>query len=220
VFGEPLERDPALARTLGLESEGKPCPVIGFIGSFYDYEGLDVLIDAMPALTARHPDVRLLLVGGGPMEDALRKQAEASPAANAIRFIGRVPHHKVDRYYALCDIMAYPRKHSRLTELGTPLKQLEAMAQGKLVAASNVGGHRELIADGVTGTLFLPDEAGSCADALADLLDHRGRWEGYRRAGREHVETRHDWAANAARYQDVYQMLSRIHIRKGLGAAA
>ncbi|MEJ2410552.1 MAG: glycosyltransferase, exosortase A system-associated [Novosphingobium sp.] len=208
VFGEPLERDPALARTLGLESEGKPCPVIGFIGSFYDYEGLDVLIDAMPALTARHPDVRL------------RKQAEASPAANAIRFIGRVPHHKVDRYYALCDIMAYPRKHSRLTDLVTPLKPLEAMAQGKLVAASNVGGHRELIADGVTGTLFLPDEAGSCADALADLLDHRGRWEGYRRAGREHVETRHDWAANAARYQDVYQMLSRIHIRKGLGAAA
>jgi hypothetical protein len=52
--------------------------------------------------------------------------------------------------------MAYPRKKSRLTDLVTPLKPLEAMAQGKLVAASDVGGHRELMTDGVTGTLFPP----------------------------------------------------------------
>ncbi|WP_067732287.1 TIGR04063 family PEP-CTERM/XrtA system glycosyltransferase [Novosphingobium naphthalenivorans] len=220
LFGQPLERDPALARELGFEAEGKPCPVIGFIGSFYDYEGLDVLIDAMPALIARQPDARLLLVGGGPMETALRAQAEASPAADAIRFVGRVPHHEVDRYYALCDIMAYPRKRSRLTDLVTPLKPLEAMAQGKLVAASNVGGHRELITDGVTGILFPPDDAAGCADALAGLLDQREEWDRYRRAGRDHVETRHDWAVNAGRYQDVYQMLSRIRLRKRLGAAA
>jgi glycogen(starch) synthase len=65
-----------------------------------------------------------------------------------------VPHHEVDLYYGLIDILAYPRKAMRLTELVTPLKPLEAMAQGKLVVASNVGGHRELIEDGVTGTLF------------------------------------------------------------------
>ena len=65
-----------------------------------------------------------------------------------------MPHHEVDRYYGLIDILAYPRKAMRLTELVTPLKPLEAMAQRKLVVASNVGGHRELIEDGVTGTLF------------------------------------------------------------------
>ncbi|SFF91058.1 PEP-CTERM/exosortase A-associated glycosyltransferase, Daro_2409 family [Novosphingobium sp. CF614] len=213
LLGQPLDRDPALARELGFEAEGRPCPVIGFIGSFYDYEGLDVLIEAMPALVARQPDARLLLVGGGPMEASLRAQAEASPAAGAIRFIGRVPHHEVDRYYAQCDVMAYPRKHSRLTDLVTPLKPLEAMAQGKLVAASDVGGHRELIADGVTGTLFAPDDPAACAAALARLLEQRGLWDSYRRAGRDHVESRHDWAANARRYQDVYQMLSRMAVQ-------
>src|SRR3990170_4460484 len=85
-------------------------PVIGFIGSFYDYEGLDDLIEAMPLLLAERPDARLLLVGGGPVEDALRRQAMTSPAAKAIRFVGRVPHSEVKRYYSLCDVMVYPRK--------------------------------------------------------------------------------------------------------------
>ena len=220
LFGQPPERDAALAHELGFEVDGRPCPVIGFIGSFYDYEGLDDLIEAMPMLIARQPDARLLLVGGGPMEAALRAQAQGSPVTNAIRFIGRVPHHEVDRYYALCDVMAYPRKHSRLTDLVTPLKPLEAMAQGKLVAASDVGGHRELIADGVTGTLFAPDDPAACATALAGLLERRELWDRYRQAGRAHVESRHDWAVNARRYQVVYQMLSRMAARKGLGVAA
>ena len=201
LFGKAAQPDPALAETLGLGCG----PVIGFIGSFYDYEGLDDLIAAMPALIAAVPDARLLLVGGGPMADALEAQARASTARDAIRFVGRVPHSEVERYYALVDVMAYPRKKSRLTDLVTPLKPLEAMAQGKLVAASDVGGHRELITDGVTGTLFTPDDPAACAAALAALLGDRSGWEARRTAGRDHVASSHDWARNVYRYQDVYQ---------------
>ncbi|MEV9438636.1 glycosyltransferase, partial [Klebsiella pneumoniae] len=92
------------------------------------------------------------------MEDALRAQAAASPVAAQIHFIGRVPHTEVDRYYSLIDVLAYPRKRMRLTDLVTPLKPLEAMAQRRLVAASDVGGHRELIRHNDTGTLFPPDD--------------------------------------------------------------
>ncbi|WP_343609493.1 TIGR04063 family PEP-CTERM/XrtA system glycosyltransferase [Novosphingobium sp.] len=203
LFGDPPARDENFARDLGLGSG----PVIGFIGSFYDYEGLDDLIDAMPVLIGHHPDARLLMVGGGPRAEALRAQAEASPAAPAIRFVGRVPHQEVERYYALCDIMAYPRKKSRLTDLVTPLKPLEAMAQGKLVAASDVGGHRELIADGETGTLFPPDDPKACGEALAGLLSDRSNWDHRRVAGRNHVAQRHDWHHNVSRYLGVYQLL-------------
>ncbi len=203
MFGDPPPRDPAFARQLSL-GEG---PVIGFIGSFYDYEGIDDLIAAMPALIRRHPGARLLLVGGGPCDLALKRQALCSSAAMAIHFIGRVPHSEVERYYALCDIMAYPRKRSRLTDLVTPLKPLEAMAQGKLVAASDVGGHRELIDDGVTGTLFAPDDPVACAEALASLLDARPTWDERRATARNYVESQHDWAVNVQRYQDVYQEL-------------
>ncbi len=203
LFGTPLPRDPALAAELAL-GDG---PVIGFIGSFYPYEGVDDLIAAMPALIVRHPEARLLLVGGGPAEDELRAAAAASSAAPAIRFVGRVPHREVERYYALTEIMAYPRKGSRLTGLVTPLKPLEAMAQVKIVAASSVGGHRELIADGTTGVLFPPDNTAACAAALGDLLDNRADWPAMRAAARAAVERDYDWARNVQRYRLVYQAL-------------
>jgi len=212
LFGDPGPRDDALAQRLGIGALAGPGstgfgPVIGFIGSFYDYEGLDDLIAAMPRLRTHQPGAKLLLVGGGPMDATLRQQAAASPPADAIIFTGRVPHDAVDSYYSLIDILAYPRKQSRLTDLVTPLKPLEAMAQGRIVAASDVGGHKELISDGVTGTLFAADDPAAIADALADLADNRADWDQMRARALAHVQTHHDWARNIRRYQSVYQHL-------------
>ena len=203
MFGAPVPRDAVLAEALAL-GDG---PVLGFIGSFYDYEGLDILIAAMPLLAARIPGIRLLMVGGGPMEAALRQQAKASPAKDAIRFVGRVPHAEVERYYSLVDLLVYPRKAMRLTELVTPLKPLEAMAQDRLVAASNIGGHRELIEDGVTGTLFAPDDPAALAQSVADLLSNPSIWEERRRVARAFVEKERNWASNIRRYEPVYEKL-------------
>jgi glycogen(starch) synthase len=202
LFGQLPARDAALARELGLEDE-----VVGFIGSFYDYEGLDDLIAAMPALVAARPRAQLLMVGGGPMEAALRAQAAASPVAGRIRFVGRVPHREVERYYGLVDVLAYPRKHMRLTDLVTPLKPLEAMAQGRLVAASDVGGHRELIRDGDTGTLFAADDPPAIARALAGLFADRSGWDARRARARAFVEEERNWSSNISRYEPVYQRL-------------
>jgi len=142
------------------------------------------------------------------MEAALKAQAAASPVAQRIRFVGRVPHDEVERYYALIDILAYPRKAMRLTELVTPLKPLEAMAQRKLVAASNVGGHRELIDDGVTGTLFPAGDPAALAAALADLFERRGEWDKRRDTARAFVERERNWSSNISRYAPVYQRLT------------
>ena len=216
LFGETLARDDALASELGI-GEG---PVLGFIGSFYDYEGLDDLVAAMPRLLERVPDARLLLIGGGPMEAAIRAQAAALPCAQAIVMPGRVPHDEVRRFYSLCDVMVYPRKAMRLTETVTPLKPLEAMAQRKLVAASAVGGHRELLTHGKTGTLFAPDSPEEMADALANLLETRDGWEIIRATALAHVRDAHDWATNARCYQDVYQLLLAGRTSRTVSAAA
>ncbi len=217
LFGDPPARNNALACELGI-ADG--APVIGYIGSFYDYEGLEDLIAAMPMLRQRHADARLLLIGGGEVEMQLRVAAAALSEANreAVIFTGRVPHAEVERYYSLIDILAYPRKASRLTDLVTPLKPLEAMAQRRLVAASDVGGHRELITHGVTGTLFAPDDPASCAQSLADLLDERDGWDAMREAGVAHVRDRHDWSKNAGRYLSVYQgLLAKFKRHDGAG---
>ena len=203
LFGAPPPHDAALARRLGLDGGD----VIGFIGSFYDYEGLDDLIAAMPALVATRPHARLVLVGGGPCEAALRAQAAASPVAAHIHFAGRVPHAEVERYYSVIDVLVYPRKKMRLTDLVTPLKPLEAMAQRRLVAASDVGGHRELIDDGMTGTLFSPGDAAAMATALAELFADRSGWDARRARARHFVETERNWANNVGCYAPVYQKL-------------
>jgi glycogen(starch) synthase len=203
LFGTPPAPDPALAAELGLTD----AEVVGFIGSFYDYEGIDDLIAAMPALVADRPKAKLLLVGGGPMEAALKAQAKASPVADRIVFVGRVPHERVEDYYALTDILAYPRKKMRLTDLVTPLKPLEAMAQRRLVAASDVGGHRELIEHDVTGTLFAPGDPAALAAAVGKLFADRASWDARRNRARAFVEAERNWSSNIARYEPVYQKL-------------
>jgi PEP-CTERM/exosortase A-associated glycosyltransferase len=202
LFGSPTPRDEGLATELGLTGKN----VIGYIGSFYDYEGIDDLVAAMPLMAS---GAHLLLVGGGPMEDALRRQAGASLAKDRIHFVGRVPHKEVERYYSLIDVLAYPRKAMRLTELVTPLKPLEAMAQEKLVAASSVGGHRELIEDGVTGTLFAPDNPAAIAASLDQLFADRAVWDVRRRDAKAFVAEKRNWQRNIVRYDPVYHLLLR-----------
>lgn len=198
--GQP---DIALKAKLGLAD----ATVIGFIGSFYAYEGLDLLLDALPQILATMPGVRVLLVGGGPQDAALKAQAQRLGLTDKVVFTGRVPHTEVHRYYDLVDVLAYPRHTMRLTELVTPLKPLEAMAQGRLLVASDVGGHKELIRDGETGMLFKAGSAVALSEAVLDLLSHRERWAEIRRTGRVFVETARNWKASVARYQNVYAAL-------------
>lgn len=192
--------DQQLAAELGLDGK----LILGFIGSFYAYEGLLVLLQALPLMLAKNPNIRVLLVGGGQQEATLRALAQELNIADKIVFTGRVPHDQVQRYYNLVDVLVYPRLRMRLTELVTPLKPLEAMAQGRLLAASNVGGHHELIEDGKTGTLFEADDAQALADKVLDLLNAPERWPEIRRDARAFVENERNWRVSVARYQQVY----------------
>lgn len=196
--------DAALRQQLGLTGHR----VIGFIGSFYAYEGLDLLIQAFPAILKTAPDARLLLVGGGPQNDNLKHLAAGLGIQDKIIFTGRVPHDQVQRYYDLVDILAYPRHSMRLTELVTPLKPLEAMAQGRLLVASDVGGHKELIQDGKTGILFKAEDPQALAGAVLRLLAEESRWPELRAAARQFVETERNWPKSVSNYVAIYNRLA------------
>lgn len=190
---------------------------LGFAGSFYAYEGLDVLLRAMPLVLREVPQGHLLLLGGGPQEAHLQALAADLGIENVVHFIGRVPHSEVNRYYSAMDVMVYPRISRRLTELVTPLKPLEAMAMGKLVVASDVGGHRELIRDGHNGHLFPAGSAEAVARCLIKLLKTPESWDEVITNGREFVERERTWSASVARYRDVYTAVLDSH-RRGEGS--
>jgi PEP-CTERM/exosortase A-associated glycosyltransferase len=193
-----------LRTKLGLDGK----TVIGFAGSFYGYEGLDLLIEAAAILAPSRPALRVLLVGGGPQEEALKRLSAERGIADRVIFTGRVPHGEVQAYYDLIDVLAYPRHRTRLTETVTPLKPLEAMAQGRLFVASDVGGHRELVRDGETGFLFPAGDARALAAAIASVLDRSDGWPQVRAQARRFVENERTWTRSVAHYADVYQRLT------------
>lgn len=195
--------DPALQEKWGLKGR----TVIGFIGSFYAYEGLDLLVAALPDVIKAHPNACLLLVGGGPQEAALKAQVQSLGLTQHVIFTGRVPHAEVNRYYDLIDMLAYPRHSMRLTELVTPLKPLEAMAQGHLFVASDVGGHKELIEHGKNGWLFKADDRAALSQAIVDMLAHPERWPLMKANGREFVESVRNWRSSVANYQAPYESI-------------
>ncbi len=203
-FGATAPPDGLLAHSLGLTGH----LVLGFIGSFYAYEGLALLIRALPRMLAVVPSLQLLLVGGGPQEDELKALAVELRVERRVKFAGRVPHDKVDDYYRLVDILVYPRLPMRLTELVTPLKPLEAMAQGRLIVASDVGGHRELIEHGKTGMLFQAGDANALADQVIGLVRQVQTWPSLRAQARAYVERERNWRGSVARYRDIYQRLA------------
>lgn len=200
-FGLPRDRE--LAEQLGIGER----PVLGFIGSFYAYEGLVDLVKSLPGVVARLPELRVLLVGGGPCHAEVAALVRELGLGENVILTGRVPHAEVDRYYTLVDVFCYPRRPMRLTELVTPLKPLEAMAQGRLVLASDVGGHRELIRHGETGWLFRAGEPAALTDGILAMFEARDRWPALREAGRRFVETERNWPLSVARYAPVYERL-------------
>ena len=200
-FRAGAEPDAALRKRLGLDG----ATVIGFAGSFYGYEGLDLLIEAAALLVPRLPELRLLLVGGGFEEQALKSLAAERGIADRVIFVGRVPHGEVQRYYDLIDVLAYPRHRMRLTDMVTPLKPLEAMAQGRMFVASDVGGHRELVRDGETGFLFPAGDASALARAIEAVLARRAEWPRLSAQARRFVEAERTWTRSVGRYARVYQ---------------
>ena len=201
AFKFGVDADPELRRTLGLEGK----TVLGFAGSFYGYEGLDLLLEAARRMRPRHPELRVLLVGGGPQEARLKQQVVDAGLQDCVVFTGRVPHAQVQRYYELIDVLAYPRLPIRLTELVTPLKPLEAMAQGRMFVASDVGGHRELIRHGETGFLFKAGDAAALEQAIESVLSQREHWPRIKAQARRFVEVERTWVASVARYKGVYE---------------
>ena len=137
----------------------------------------------------------------------MKAQSERLGLTDKVVFTGRVPHEQVQSYYDLVDVLAYPRHSMRLTELVTPLKPLEAMAQGRVLVASDVGGHKELIRDGQNGILFKAGSADGLARAVVGLLDAPERWPAMRAAGRSFVETERNWRRSVSNYASVYEAL-------------
>lgn len=197
----PCPRDAQLAEELHLGQE----PVLGFIGTLYRYEGIVWLISAVIELRRRGAPCQLLIAGHGEELTEIVAAVKKAGASEYIRVLGAIPHELVVRFYSLIDVMVYPRHSVRLTELVTPLKPLEALALGKAVLASNVGGIRELVEGEQTALLFQPDDIEDFCRQARRLLQQESLRRHLGEQARQMILREKDWKILARRYDAVYE---------------
>lgn len=206
----PRPRDQDLAAKLGAAST----PTLGFIGTFFPWEGVAWLVRASAALRQRGQEFKLLIVGDGAEAPDVRRAIQETASAEYVSFLGRVPHEQVERYYSVMDVLVYPRQRLRITELVTPLKPLEAMALGKAVMGSDVGGIKELIDDDETGLLFRAGNVEHFCNQAARLLRDFGFRQKLGDAARKKICAERDWKSLVRRYEDAYSYAIRAARRR------
>ncbi|MBP7507596.1 MAG: glycosyltransferase, exosortase A system-associated [Prolixibacteraceae bacterium] len=199
----PHDKDMKLLKELNLENKF----LIGFIGSFFKFEGLTKLIKALPFLIEHSNNVRLLLVGKGEDEENLKSLVAQMRLNDKVVFTGQVPHNQILSYYSIIDILVYPRESSKLTEGVTPLKPLEAMAMKKAIIGSDVGGIKELVTDQETGLLFKNDSVDDLVKKVCELIDDSKKSIRLGQTARQFVLGEKNWETIINRDIELYKVL-------------
>ncbi|MGE5097699.1 MAG: glycosyltransferase [Betaproteobacteria bacterium] len=182
----PRPRDPALAARYGLDPARHT--VFGIVARLSEEKGHCYLVEAFAHVRERLPESRLLVVGDGPLLEAVKAQVRAAALDDAVVFTGM--QRNVPDHLALLDVFVLSS-----TRESFPLAAREAMAAGKAVIAPRIGGCPEVVEDGVTGRLFEARDVTQLAACMLDLAEKRTH-EAFGRAARDRVErlfSRRSW---------------------------
>jgi phosphatidylinositol alpha-1,6-mannosyltransferase len=193
----------AVRRRYGLGA----APVVVCVSRLVARKGQDVLVAGWPRVLARHPDARLLLVGGGPAEATLRRAVAARGVQDSVTFTGPVDPVELPGHYAAGDVFAMPCRTRRagLDVEGLGMVFLEAAACARPVVAGTSGGAPEAVREGITGHVVDPRSPGAVADAIAGLLADPARARAMGAEGRAWVEQRWSWTTIATTFGELLE---------------
>ncbi|WP_271399349.1 glycosyltransferase family 4 protein [Salinicoccus roseus] len=184
----PVQRDEALVQKYNLEDK----IVVGFLGSITDYEGLNLMLEAVHSINAdrRHKrEFVCMIVGKGPARDDVINKARSLDMMDQAIFPGKIPREEVQNYYSIMDITPFPRKNEPLCQLVTPLKPYEAMAMGRRVIVSDVAALNEMVSDGVNGRVFKAEDVDALINAMLETIED----DALGHQAREWVTANRDW---------------------------
>jgi glycosyltransferase involved in cell wall biosynthesis len=200
-----IERDEDLKTELGLAGR---C-ILGFVGSITFYEGLISLLDAVAVMrTLTKTPLGVIFVGDGPVTGELMEHTTALGLDDVVRFVGRVPHHEVERYLGIIDITPFPRESLPVCEMVSPLKPLESMAAGIPVVVSAVEALAEMIPSEEHGVVVPRGDVPALATALAELVDDPDRRAVLASNARTWVQSERNWSLLSQRVGDIYDDLT------------
>jgi len=192
----PGPRDRDVGERFGLNGG----PVVGFVGGLRPWHGVESLPELLERLVARHPDVRLVVVGDGQLREELERETAARGVAAHATFTGALPHEDVAALIRHFDAALAPyREPNGHAFYFSPLKLFEYMACGVPVVGARVGQVADVVRDGETGLLYRPGDVEGLAAACDRLFGDPALRSSLGRAAAEHVAARYTWDGNAAR---------------------
>ena len=180
-------------------------PVVVCVSRLVPRKGQDMLIRALPAIRQRVEGAALVIVGGGPYRDKLRRLAHAFGVSDHVVFTDGVPADELPAHHAMADVFAMPcrTRGSGLDVEGLGIVYLEASATGVPVVAGRSGGAPESVVDGETGLVVDGWDVGAIAAAVGDLLADRGRSAAMGAAGRRWAVDHWQWHTKARRLSEL-----------------
>lgn len=190
------------AATRACQGIPEDAPVISCISRLVPRKGQDKLIAALPEVLAQHPDAVLLIIGGGRIEEKLRRAA--APLGDSVRFLGRLEHAEMVQVLAASDLFAMPARTrgKGLDVEGLGIVYLEAQACGVPVIAGTSGGAPETVT-AQTGVVVDGRDVAKLAAAITELLGDPERRAALGAAGRKHVEESWRWEFMGARLREI-----------------
>ena len=188
----------------------KPLPrrdapvVIGFAKHLEPKYGAEYLIRAIPSIRARHPSLRVVILGDGSLRTRLERLTAALSVTDVVSFYGRVPHDDVPRHMAAMDIFVMPSIHESET---FGIAAVEAQAMGIPVVASRIGGVPEAVLEDRTALLVPPGDVDALSCAVMRLIEEPMLYQSMSGEGRSFVQRCYDWHRNAERVEALYTQL-------------
>jgi glycosyltransferase involved in cell wall biosynthesis len=179
-------------------------PVVGFVGGFQIWHGLEHLVESFALVLREIPQTRLLLVGDGPARPLIERKITELGLESAVTVTGLVPQARVPEMLAAADVavLPYPRLPEELWF--SPLKLYEYMAAGKAIVASADGQITQVIEPGQTGLLVEPGNIGQLAQTLVTLLRDSEERARLGRNARQQAVERHSWGQYIEQLEQVY----------------
>lgn len=190
---------------LGVGSDDVLVAFVGALTRWHVYKGLEIALAAMREVLRLKQNVKLVVVGGGELLDSYQKEASRLGVSDRVIFAGHVTDEMLPQYYAACDLLVLPSKNE---SEGYGLVLLEAMASGKPVVASGVGGISDVVHNDENGILIRPNDAMALSDAVCFLASNREARERMGRNGRVFAELR-DWNLVAEKTARLYREIVR-----------
>ena len=189
-------------KSLGLTAE----PVVMWVGGFYPWHDLTLLLESFALILKRRPDARLVLVGDGQTRSLVSEIVAKNGLSGAVIMTGAIAHSQVPEMLSIADVAVVPSAPvtASLGGTGTPLKLFEYMAAAKAIVATAHNEALEVIRDGYSGLLVAAGDANQFADTTLKLIDDPKERSRLGQNARQQAVELYSWEEYTRRLEEIY----------------